>query len=133
MVDGEDKIDNSESEIPNLDSIPLSSPNQSDSELIGLDEPTTSQMNFGGITTDNFKLVSFCLLFYTPFHDEQSPFIHKVKLASSPFWGSTLFVSIPFGITNTNAKKKMCKSLHKKKLDSYFQSAAGSEPKYIQN
>ena len=26
-------------------------------------------------------------------------------MASPPFWGSTLFVSIPFGITNINAKK----------------------------
>ena len=39
-------------------------------------------------------------------HNELSPFIHEVKLVSPPFWGSTLFVSIPFGITNANAKKK---------------------------
>ena len=43
---------------------------------------------------------------YQPRHNELSPSIHKLKLAFSPFWGSTLFVSIPFGITNTNAKKK---------------------------
>ena len=44
-------------------------------------------------------------------HNELSPFIHEVKLVSPPFWGSTLFVSIPFGITNINAKKnceKVC-------------------------
>ena len=66
LVDGEDKIDNSESENPNSNSIPLSSSNQSGSELICLDESTTSQMDFGGITLDNFELVSFsllCLLF----------------------------------------------------------------------
>ena len=39
-------------------------------------------------------------------HNELSPSIHEVKLASPPFWGSTLFVSIPFGITNANTKKK---------------------------
>ena len=64
LVNGEDKIDNLESENPNSDSSPLSSSNQSGGELICSDEPTTSQMNFGGITTDNFKLVSFCLLFF---------------------------------------------------------------------
>ena len=62
LVDGEDKIDNSESENPNSNSIPLSSSNQSGSELICLDESTTSQMDFGGITLDNFELVSFTLL-----------------------------------------------------------------------
>ena len=39
-------------------------------------------------------------------HNELSPFIHEVKLVSPPFWGSTLFVSIPLGIINANAKKK---------------------------
>ena len=42
-------------------------------------------------------------------HNELSPFIHEVKLVSPPFWGSTLFVSIPFGITNANAKQKCVK------------------------
>ena len=42
-------------------------------------------------------------------HNELSPFIHEVKMASPPFWGSTLFVSIPFGITNANSKKKYVK------------------------
>ena len=61
LVEEEDKIDNSESENPNSNSIPLSSSNQSGSELICLDESTTSQMDFGGITLDNFELVSFSL------------------------------------------------------------------------
>ena len=43
------------------------------------------------------------------FHNELSPFIHQVIMASPPFWGSTLFVSSPFGITNANAKKKCIK------------------------
>lgn len=55
----EDKIDNSESENPNSNSIPLSSSNQSGSELICLDESTSSQMDFGGITLDNFELDGF--------------------------------------------------------------------------
>jgi len=59
LVEEEDKIDNSESENPNSNSIPLSSSNQSGSELICLDESTTSQMDFGGITLDNFELDGF--------------------------------------------------------------------------
>ena len=46
---------------------------------------------------------------YVVVHNELSPFIHEVKMASPPIWGSTLFVSIPFGITNANSKKKYVK------------------------
>ena len=52
--------------------------------------------------TDWIVLVSRYAQWAKSFHTE-------VKLASPPFWGSTLFVSIPFGITNANVKKKYVK------------------------
>ena len=55
-------------------------------------------------------------------------FHNEVKLASPPFWGSTLFVSIPLGITNANAKKKCEKGLLRKKLNAFFGAAPGFEP-----
>ena len=62
---------------------------------------------------------------YVVVHNELSPFIHEVKMASPPFWGSTLFVSIPFGIAN--AKKKCAKILLGKKLNAFFGPAPGFE------
>merc|ERR1712141_206908 len=55
---GDDKIDNTDQSDSNRSSSnPLSSSsNQSGSELICLDESTSSQMDFGGITLDNFEL-----------------------------------------------------------------------------
>ena len=47
-------------------------------------------------------------------HNELSPFIREVELSSSPFWRSKLFVINPFGIANTNAKKKCVKVCTKK-------------------
>ena len=53
-------------------------------------------------------------------HNELCPFIDEVKLASPPFWRSTLFVSIPFGITKANAKKKYVKVCTEKKYTHIF-------------
>ena len=47
-------------------------------------------------------------------HNELTPFLDEVKLASLLFLGSTLFVSIPFGITNINVRKKCAKVCTKK-------------------
>ena len=61
--------------------------------------------------TFTYDITAFFIILtpFLPLHNELGPFIDEVKLASPPFWRSTLFVSIPFGITNTNAKKKCAK------------------------
>ena len=62
-------------------------------------------------------------------HHELSPFIHEVKLPSPPFWGSTLFVSIPFGITNVNAKKKCVKVCSEKNYTHIFGPSQDPNPR----
>jgi len=91
LVDGEDKIDNSESENPNSNSIPLSSSNQSGSELICLDESTTSQMDFGGITLDNFELDGFNDDDFDPRAEEAS----RSVLSSAPSTAPAILVASP--------------------------------------
>ena len=59
-------------------------------------------------TTSFLRMKNSVRLFYL-LHHELSPSIPEVKLASPPFWGSTRFVSVPFCITNANAKKKCVK------------------------
>merc|ERR1712150_134419 len=92
LVDGEDKIDNSESENPNSNSIPLSSSNQSGSELICLDESTTSQMDFGGITLDNFELDGFNDDDFDPRAEEAA---RSASVLSAPSTAPAILVASP--------------------------------------
>ena len=66
---------------------------------------------------------------YVVVHNELSPFIHEVKMASPPFWGSTLFVSIPFGITNANEKKKCVKVYLEKNYTHIFGPSQDPNPR----
>ena len=62
-------------------------------------------------------------------HNELCPFIDEVKLASPQFWRSTLFVSIPFGITKANAKKKYVKVCTEKKYTHIFGPSLDPNPR----
>ena len=62
---GDDKIDNTESDSlhrsfsSSSNHVSSSTTNNQSNELICLDESTSSQMDFGGITLDNFELAGF--------------------------------------------------------------------------
>merc|ERR1712020_483353 len=90
---GDDKIDNTDQSDSNRSSSnPLSSSsNQSGSELICLDESTTSQMDFGGITLDNFELDGFNDDDFDPRAEEAS----RSVLSSAPSTAPAILVASP--------------------------------------
>ena len=53
--------------------------------------------------------ISFENITLPTIHNELKSFHARGKITSPPFWGSTWFKSIPFGITNANAKEKYVK------------------------
>ena len=79
--------------------------------------------------TDNYCCIAALFGEVAIMHNELGPFIDEVKLAFPPFWRSTLFVSIPFGITNTNAKKKCVKVCTKKNYTHIFNPSLDPNPR----
>jgi len=92
---GDDKIDNTDQSDSNRSNPLSSSSNQSGSELICLDESTSSQMDFGGITLDNFELDGLNDDDFDPRAEESSQSSLYKSLQNTPISAPTQVINTP--------------------------------------
>ena len=88
------------------------------------------------VNNSNILMISACPSLAA--HNELGSFIHEVKLASPPFCGSTLFVSIPFDYYKHKCNKDVQNSVEKiincrcmSRFDTYGTSKNDNFPKVL--